>query len=212
MALIAATLSASAPFAFIYVKISRISPANAQFSIPFLYVGNGLGLFSSFLDSFLIASSTSLIAFSTRSNCWLALSCVVSWSSATFSVSVTKAANRSFTFLSVSFESLSLSSATFFRNAVTSAFSFASSLAAFSFLLAESEFGLLPSEFESVSFFPAVKVLLVACESSPSAGVVGCGTVVAVGVGVTCAAAVAAADASGVPLSLDESPPPPATL
>ena len=99
------------------------------------------------LASFSIASSTSLIAFSIRSNCWLALSCVTSWSSATFSVAVTKAANRSFTFLSVSFESLSLSSATFFRNAVTSAFSFASSFATFSSLFAELEFGLSPPRF-----------------------------------------------------------------
>ena len=196
-------------------------------------------MFSCFSDSFLIASSTSLIAFSTRSNCWLAFSCVTSWSSTTFSVSVTKAANRSFTFLSVSFKSLSLSSATFFRNAVTSAFSFASSLAAFlaafSSLLAESELGLSPFEFESASFSPAIKVLLVTDEASPPAGVgvadgtsvlgasvvfsvpagvVGCATVVAVGVGVTCAAAVVAdaSDFPANPLSPDEFPPPPDEL
>ena len=172
-------------------------------------------MFSCFLDSFSIASSTSLIAFSTRPNCWLALSCVTSWSSATFSVAVTKAANRSFTFLSVSFESLSLSSATFFRNAVTSAFSFASSFATFSSLFAELEFGLSPPGFENASFSPAFKFSLVADEAPPSAGVVECGAVVAVGVGVTCAAAVVADDASGVPavpLSPDDFPPPPDEL
>ena len=73
-----------------YVGNAFSSSLGAGVSAPFLprFLGVGLSSFAC-SASFLIASSTSLIAVLTSSNCLSAVSFVTSWSFTTFSVSVT---------------------------------------------------------------------------------------------------------------------------